>query len=236
MNDRPVRDFSRLAIAIVVAAVVVGAGIAASSYLRAATTVTQTSTAVITDASTSGQAQPCGESNWISTFPPVSNSSLVPVFLMQPGSTATFCVTYQSLWQGNSSSYAADLFYKGASSFGLSISKEQCGATTGCSGVLSYSFVTSAYPSLFQPSAGTDYVTVVYTVRSLSNSTGFYDNGVPSGDCDSWPMAIGYAASQVNSSDFTQRLSVSCPVPELLWRSTSVSGMNVTYISFGSQT
>jgi hypothetical protein len=56
MNGRPVRDFSRLAIAIVVAAVVVGAGIATSSYLRAATTVTQTSTTVITGASTSGQA------------------------------------------------------------------------------------------------------------------------------------------------------------------------------------
>jgi hypothetical protein len=156
---------------------------------------------------------------------------------MQPGSTATFCVTYQSEWQGNSTRYAADLFYKGASSFGVSISKEQCGATatTGCSGVLSYSFVTSAFPSLFQPSAGTDYVTVVYTVRSMSNSTGFYDNAVPSGDCASWPMAIGYTASQVNSSDFTLGLSASC-IPEFLWISTSVSGMNVTYIPFGSQT
>ena len=97
-------------------------------------------------------------------------------------------------------------------------------------------FVTGAYPSLFQPSAGTDYVTVAYTLRSLSNSTGFYDYAVPNGDCGSWPMAIGYTASQVNSSDFTQRLTASCPIPEFRWISTSVSGMNVTYIAFGSQT
>jgi hypothetical protein len=150
---------------------------------------------------------------------------------MQPGSTTTFCVTYQSEWQGNSSSYAADPF-NGAYLFGIAIGNERCEATAGCFGVLSNSFVISAYPSLFQPSAGTDYVTVVYTVSSLSHSSGFYDNAVPNGDCGSWPMAIGYTASQVNSSDFAQRLTASCPIPEFRWISTSVSGMNVTYIPF----
>jgi hypothetical protein len=238
MISEPPRNYTRLAVSIVAAALIVGAAIIASSYLGT-TTITRTSTTVVTV--TAVPTQLCSESTWNSSSLYTSNSSALPVFLMQLGSTATVCVTYQSVWQGNSSQYLTDSSYKGNYSFSFPIVVDQCGATsttTSCSMTPSYppsfSFKIGEYPSSIQPSGSTDYVTVVYTITSLGNSTGFYYPAVTIGDCDWLPMAVGYAASQVNSSDFPSILSTSCPIPEFLWQSTSVSGMNVTYISPGS--
>jgi hypothetical protein len=61
MNSQPTPNFSRLAVAIVVAGVVIGAGIFASSYLGTSPTVTetmiQTTTVTSTFAATSGTSQ-----------------------------------------------------------------------------------------------------------------------------------------------------------------------------------
>jgi hypothetical protein len=78
----------------------------------------------------------------------------------------------------------------------------------------------------------TDYVTVVYMVDSLSNSTGFYDGSAPFRYCDAMPMAVGYTASQVNASDFAPRLLNSCPEVPFAPSSVSVGGMGVTWIAF----
>jgi hypothetical protein len=211
--------------------VVIGAGIFASSYLGTATTVTRTSTTAETISS--GLAQVCSEQVW-NTNSSSTNADL-PVLLMQPQSTAYVCVTYQSLWQGNASQYRNESFASGPYQFGLYMTKEHCTTTatkTSCTGsTFSNSFIISA-PVSFQPSAATDYVTVAFTVSSLSNSTGFYDGSAPFGDCSAMPMAVGYTASQVAASDFAPRVVPSCAIQAFSPSSVSVGGMNVTYIAF----
>jgi hypothetical protein len=57
MNSPPAQNFSRLAIAILVAGVVIGAGIFAASYVGTSRTVTETITVTSTPASGSGASQ-----------------------------------------------------------------------------------------------------------------------------------------------------------------------------------
>lgn len=47
-----------------------------------------------------------------------------------------------------------------------------------------------------------NYVTIVYIITALGNSTGFYSESAPWTGCFGMPMAVGYSASQVNASDF----------------------------------
>lgn len=231
MGARPTRNFPHLAVAIVVAGVVIGAGIFATSYLGMVVTVTRTSTTTLTS---TALIQPCSDKVW-STNSSSTNFN-VPVLLMQPESTAFICVTYQSIWEGNSSQYQSLFSGIGSYQFGLSISKEQCatsGGTTSCTANISHSFMVSASPNSIQVSGITDYATVIYTVNSLSNSTGFYDNSAPYlASCISMPMAVGFAASQVNASDFAPRVIPGCPIQMFSPSSVSVGGMNVTYTAF----
>jgi hypothetical protein len=90
----------------------------------------------------------------------------------------------------------------------------------------------SALPSSIQPSASTNYVTVVYTVSALSNSTGFYDSSAPFQHCSGMPMAVGYSAAQVNASDFAPRIVHPCVFLPFFPSSVSVIGMNATFIAF----
>ena len=165
------------------------------TFTRPPQTMTTTETATSTVTTT--LVLPCGLPVWNSSQ---SSSSEVPVLLMQPSSTAYVCVTYQSLWRGNSSEYQTQFPGFQNYQFGLSISKEQCSATgeeTSCSPNAIHSFITSAAPSSIQLVGTTNYVYVVYSVTSLSNSTGFYDNSVPYlASCVTMPMAVGYAASR----------------------------------------
>jgi hypothetical protein len=96
--------------------------------------------------------------------------------------------------------------------------------------------VVSASPGSIQPSSTTDYVSVVYTVRALANSTGFYDRSAPYDYCIGMPMAVGYSASQVNSSDFDPIVQPPCALLPFGPVGVSVGGMGVVYVPFGSQT
>jgi hypothetical protein len=230
MTAKPPSDYARLAAAVVMAAVVIGAAIIASSYLGTATTVTKTVT--------TGLILPCSDQVWSTSS---SYDSAVPVLLMRPGSTAFICVTYQSAWEGNSSQYTSQ-DGKFDHVFSLYITTNQCvsGATeNGCTGgwtpTISHSFRIEGSPDLIQPTPDTNYVTVVYTVTALSNATGFYDNSAPYGYCGAMPMAVGYAASQVNASDFPGYLLpwyLLCIYVLFTPTSVSVGGMNVTYVAF----
>jgi hypothetical protein len=231
-------NYTRLAAAIVIAAVVIGAGIAASSYLESPTTVTRISTIVTTTTSTASVTdtvplESCNNPVWSA-----NNSSAnedVPVLLMQPESTALICVTYQSAWAGNASEYRSQDLVNGTYQFGIQISKEHCEvseAGTSCTSTVSHAFKISAIPSTVQPSPATNYITIIYTISSLSNSTGFYDGSAPFDDCNSMPMAVGYAASQVNASDFAPRITPQCIFLPFTPSYVSVGGINVTYIDF----
>jgi len=239
LNDRPLRDYTRLAAALLVAGLVIGAAVFGASYFGTATTVTRTSTTITTTTLagtatvTANLTQPCGDPVW-STNSSSTNAN-VPVLLMQPGSTALVCVTYQSAWAGNSSQFQGQFFPNDTYHFGLQIGKEDCvasAAETSCTEIVSHSFTVSAIPREIHPTPATDHVTVVYVISSLSNSTGFYDNSAPFDYCEAMPMAVGYVASQVNASDFAPRMVIPCAFLPYTPSSVSVSGINATYIAF----
>jgi hypothetical protein len=223
------RSYLAIASAIVIAGVLIAASLL-FVFTRPAqtTTTTQTTTSIVTTT----LILPCDLPVWNSSQ---TSSNGTPVLLMQPNSTAYVCVTYQSSWQGNVSQYRGEYFTNGTYQFGLYISKEHCttnaegGSCTGAS--FSNSFTISV-PVSIRPSASTDYVTAVFTIRSLGNSTGFYDGSAPFDYCSAMPMAVGYTASQVNASDFAPRIVPPCAFLLFAPSSVSVGGMNVTYITF----
>ncbi len=230
MSATPARSYTRIAIAVVVAAVVIGAGIVASMYLAA----TATSTGTVTVGPS--LARLCNEQVW-SAGSSQSNGE-VPVLLMQPLSTAYVCVTYQSEWQGSANQYHSEYTSGGTDQLGLYMSPGHCmmvavgsnGESVSCAAGAPNPFMTSG-PFSFQPSAATDYVTVVFTVSSLGNSTGFYDYA-PSNSCGSMPMAVGYTASQLNASDFGPRVQPQGCMPLALEPSSvSVGGMSVAHVA-----
>jgi hypothetical protein len=234
------KSFGRLAIAVVLAAIVIGASIFTSSYFfigNRTVTSTDVETTTITASATETQMLSCtgDQQVWNSTSSTDAND--VPVLLMRPDSTGFICITYRSFWAGNASQFAHQFFVNGTFDFGLLIGKEHCSALsggTGCITILSRSFIIGAFPSSIRPTVDTDYVTVVYAVTARSNSTGFYDDSAPYGYCQSMPMAVGYSASQVNASDFAPPTLAPCPFLPFAPFSVSIVGMNSTYIRFDS--
>ncbi|MGI0073690.1 MAG: hypothetical protein ACREA3_07760, partial [Nitrosotalea sp.] len=49
--------------------------------------------------------------------------------------------------------------------------------------------------------------TVTYIIKPLTNATGFYDESILKPLCFRYPLAVGYGADQVNSSDFSMGLA-----------------------------
>lgn len=174
---------------------------------------------------------PCsGQVVWSSN----SNSSEVPVLLMQPNTTAYACVTYQTYWMGNSA-------YNFTGSFGIpsgtftfapfDVSNEACTEGYGCYPIVSNSFEVNVVPTSVQLNIYTNYVSVIYTVRALANSTGYYSNSVPYLACFSMPMALGHSAANVNRSDFGPIIP-SCGIFQPMYPVlVTVVGMGVTYLT-----
>ena len=169
-----------------------------------------------------------------------SNSSLVTALLMQPNTTANICVTYQTAWKGDpsynfsvylSSPFVLYHFYP------FDVSNEQCtrsGSGTACYPDVSNAFEVSVFPTTVNLTAHTNSVAVLYTVKALANSTGYYSNG-PGFACDfGFPLAVGHGASEVNGSDFGPSFPVQCALtiggPLLSPVSVIVSGMNVIHL------
>ena len=217
----------RNAVAAVLLIIVVVAGTSTGYLVGVSSRAAQT-----TNSTTSTTVQPCGN-----RVEEPNNSSLIPVLLMQPNTTAYICVTYQTGWKGNpnynfsvygpSSPFVQYHFYP------FVVSNEFCGPS-GCGGIDYNSFVVGVVPTTVNLAAYTNYVVVLYTVTALANSTGYYSNG-PAFACGFWvSMAVGHPASDVNGSDFGPLLPVSCALeiggPLLSPISMSVSGMNVMYL------
>lgn len=195
-----------------------------------------TVTSISTDRTTitATRLVPCtGELAWDSDM----NSSLIPVLLMQPNTTAYACVTYQTWWKGNQNYNFTG--YPGGPPSGtyqfspFLVSNEACTSSNGCRPDVSNAFRVSANPTSVQYDVHTDYVSVIYTITALANSTGYYSNSVPFLACASMPIAVGHLASEVNMSDFGPIfLAHSCgaflvPMYPVL---VAVSGMGVTYL------
>ena len=219
-DERPVNHLKRYGLAIIVMAVILSASVLTAIYLRTAATVA------------------CeGQQVWEGTPPP--SIGYIPVLLMRPGSSGYICVNYQSIWYGLNDSSLFSRFKNLTWTFSLSIMK--CTNTTShlgwqCASIGSQSFYTNAFPRSIQINRNIQTLTVLYTIEPLPNSTGFYDY-VSYGQalCDAMPMAVGYSASQVNSSDFAPRfVFLGCNVlsQPFLPVSLSISDMSVTYDNF----
>ena len=150
LSSQPVRSYLVIAAAIVISGVLISASLFVAIG-GAKTTVTVTITT------------PCNEPVYGAGIP---STNVSPVWLMQPGSTGTVCVTYQSSWQGKASAFDNQPFTQ---NFTLLMATETC-AANGCLPVPSYSFTVTTAPSSIQATSSTDYVTVVYTVTALSNA------------------------------------------------------------------
>lgn len=149
---------------------------------------------------------------------------------MGPDFTGYVCVTYHvhiSAYSPNPTQLTP-----------IHVGKYSCSAVNGASSCLpndSHSFQNSVIPNNVTLSGSFSYFTVVYIVKALSNATGFYDYSAPwRGGCGfGVPLAVGYSASQVNASDFTQPPASSCPylpAPDVVPIAEYVTGMNVTYL------
>jgi hypothetical protein len=116
----------------------------------------------------------------------VVTRSQVPGFIMSPGSTMQLCVEYSSGFLNNT--------YDGPA-YNSAYSWEQNGDLQPTSAAAS-----SASPANISIAVGQS-VDVVYSVTAYSNATGFYGLTLFQ-YCVPFPIAVGYGASQVSSSDF----------------------------------
>jgi hypothetical protein len=158
-----------------------------------------------------------------------------PVLLMKPDSTAYVCETWRSHWEGNTTTFlnwfGSDINYSQLQEHpGLTIYKDYNGNP-----LPSHNFITSAYPTSYHFTNTTDFVSIIYSVTALDNSTGFYDNSVGFACGPGMPMAVGYTASQVNASDFggISLQNTFCSADPLIYfypYSVTVTGMNFTII------
>jgi hypothetical protein len=150
---------------------------------------------------------------------------------MRPNSTGYICMTYHvSINTYRSKPDQLSPIHIGRYSCVMVNGENQCLPND------SHSFQNTVIPNNITLSGSFSFYTVVHVVRALSNATGFYDYSAPTrGSC--WlgvRMAVGYSASQVNATDFTQPLVSSCPggpALDVAPVAEFVSGMNVTNIS-----
>src|SRR5438445_804150 len=75
-------------------------------------------------------------------------------------------------------------------------------ACSGTLGVVSHSFVTTIIPSHVPLNPYISNFTTLYRITALGNSTGFYEQALPTFPCGRTPLVVGYKPSQVNATDF----------------------------------
>ncbi len=166
-------------------------------------------------------------------------NNTIPVLLMQTNSTATVCVTYQTL--SDWASYPnKDIYPKGIAQFALGIGRNECKhydeSYYGCS----YRptppdlFRITAIPNVLNITSATNGTnfTIMYKIYAAPNSKGFYDSSVPTDGCESYPLAVGYVATQVKASDFSPLIGIPCFATLYVVDSVRISGMDYTNIVF----
>ena len=196
-------------------------------------TQTQSSSCTVTEGSSANAsvavALVCLATHPLEAMKLSNGTRLSPILLLQPGSTAHLCVSY--------------FLPKGVYDFTVGIVTVNCTQTSNgidCRYDVSHSFAISSLPASDNLNVS-GYVSVLYTIKSLGNSTGFYISPIPN-PINWWvdtPLAVGYQASRVNSSDFGGFIPVGPygfpgrSSPLLNDNSSTVevglSGFNVTY-------
>jgi len=173
---------------------------------------------------------PCGTILW-------NSSETVPgwpVLTMQPNSTAYLCQTYETPWHGNQTLYY--LAYAGdvSQTWHPFIIVGMCkivNQTTSCNdSEVSKAFQISVIPSTTEFYGNMSYYSVMYVMKALSNSTGFYNEGPPLTSCVSPFLAVGYSPAQINGSDF-QLQELACPYTGPGPVAQYIMGFGVTYVN-----
>lgn len=146
------------------------------------------------------------------------DNSLV-VLLMDPNSTATVCTTYK-LDRGAVLPIHGNPIGGGFLDFGFYV-----GAN----------FHVTAIPSMISidNASAKDNFTVYYKIYAPSNSKGIYYYSIPWDNCEQYPLAVGYSASDLKKSDFPLEvlLGRTCPVNFLhIISNRIVSGMKYTEV------
>ncbi|MFY3740232.1 MAG: hypothetical protein HMLIMOIP_000661 [Candidatus Nitrosomirales archaeon] len=161
-------------------------------------------------------------------IPPRDDKNGITILLMQPNSTATACVTYEfvSDWLIYPNKY---LYPEGVARFSLGIGKFNKDTPPDLFGM-------SAIPNKLNVTGATNGTkfTVLYKIYATPDSKGFYDYSVRAGLCNHYPLAVGYAASQVHASDFSPEIGIPPLCAFILYKvdSVRISGMDYTQIVF----
>jgi hypothetical protein len=213
-----------------------------SSTTTVTTTSTETSTittfrnstTLINATATTTVLPQCGAFQTLGVVNPSGNASTfaTPAFIMNLDSIACVRVTYTL--EGN---LTADYVPYGSNFSGSLIIGRYVatyypdGKISGIGPLASHNFLISSIPdsvNISQIPVGSSF-SFIYLIRPLSNATGFYDYGIPEActGFPAYPLAVGYAASQVNASDFFGYVGWSCPY--LPWSITSVEFANMEY-------
>ncbi|MDE1725533.1 MAG: hypothetical protein KGH76_06525 [Thaumarchaeota archaeon] len=166
------------------------------------------------------------------TAPSGRNQSTVPVLLMKSNSTACTRLTYKIYSDYKNCNgqicqnmitfdtlHIGDLHYeKNDGSFSITPGKDYTN-----------SFNITTIPGtvdLANYPVGTSF-TVTYIIKPLPNATGFYDQSIPRLACESYPLAVGYAADKVNASSFSyiDQLNPPCVAGVYTLVGVEISGM-----------
>jgi len=151
---------------------------------------------------------------------------------MQPDATGYVCVTYQHNGKSDSAN-ASQLI--GIWQVGYS----KCTGNVCAGNIPSHSFMidraalNSTLP--FVGNATANYVSFIYSLTALGNSTGFYDSSAPLGYCAGMPLAVGHSASLLSASDFPPLLMGDCVMKQYVPLEVGIIGMQVAYLEFPNQ-
>lgn len=199
------------------------------------TTITTFHNSILVNATATTTVLPqCGPFQTLGVVSPSGNGSTIatPAFIMNLDSIGCVRVTYTL-----ESNLTVDYLPYGSNFSGTPrIGKYVAiygpdGKINGLGALASHNFLISSIPSsvnISQIAVGSSF-SFVYLIKPLSNATGFYDYGIPQActGFPAYPLAVGYAASQVNASDFFGYVGWSCPY--LPWSITSVEFANMEY-------
>lgn len=178
----------------------------------------------------------CGQ---FQTVPPTDGFRTVPVLIMASNSTAcaelTFTNNYHPYVSNGSSSPSiftpSGLLQIG--NYNVTTNKQSFGISAGKDFTNLFQIDTVPQSvNLANLSEGSNF-TVIYIVRPLPNAAGFYDHSLPRPLCEHYPLAVGFSADEVNSSDFSfiNPLGPLCERGPALVDSVEISGMNYKLIT-----
>ena len=175
--------------------------------------------------------------NGTRVLPPNYRDMMFPVLLMQPNSTSCVKLTYTVIRSYGMDENGANwprVEYFPLRIYNLHYEKyvNEFGITQGKNYTNSFNITT--YPEAIDHAnypVGSNF-TVTYLIKALSNATGFYDQSIPMPLCDYYPLAVGYSADEVNSSDFSTGLSSmlnhSCVSGQQKLVAVEIAGMDYT--------